>query len=495
MKLIQPARVRFAPSPTGRMHMGSARTALYNYLLAKRTGGQFILRIEDTDFNRYVEGAEQELMDGLRWLGLNWDEGVGVGGPYGPYRQSERKEIYLQYSQELVEKGFAYPCFCSRDRLDLVRKEQIKRKENPHYDGTCRVLSPEEVKRKISSGESHVIRFKTPKEGSITVHDTLRGDIVVENRNINDYILVNSEGWALYHLAAMVDDHLMKITHVIRGSEWLPTFPLHAHIIRAFGWQEPRWIHLSVFLKPSGKGKMSKRDAAEALDTGYSIFVTDLKKLGYVPEGVLNWLLLMGWGIAEGEFMSLDEMVQHFDISKVNPSPAAIDFAKLDFFSGAHIRQLDQINLANRVKPYFENAGFKVDDDLLLRIIPIIRERLVTLDDAIGFAAFFFMDNIDPKVEDLIGKNMTPEESKEVLKKSYLILSSLDEITHAKAEPPMRDLVVESGLKAGQVFGILRMAVTGQQVSPPLFESMEIIGKEKVLQRVENAITLLESAN
>ena len=493
MKPIQPARVRFAPSPTGRMHMGSARTALYNYLLAKRTGGQFILRIEDTDFNRYVEGAEQELRDGLHWLGLDWDEGVGVGGPYGPYHQSERKEIYLEYAQQLIDKGFAYPCFCSKERLDLVRKEQIKRKENTHYDGTCRHLTPEEAQSKITDGKPYVIRFKTPKEGSITVHDTLRGDITVENKNINDYILVNSDGWALYHLAAMVDDHLMKITHVIRGSEWLPTFPLHAHIIRAFGWQEPRWIHLSVFLKPSGKGKMSKRDAAVALDSGYSIFVTDLQKLGYVPEGVLNWLLLMGWGIAEGEFMTLDEMVQNFDITKVNPSPAAIDFTKLDYFSGAHIRQLDQEDLAQRIKPFFVEAGYQVDDDLLLKIVPIIRERLVTLDDALTFAAFFFKDKIEVKFEDLVAKNLSPQESLDVLEKTYAVLTSLDEITLEKAEPPMRDLVEELGLKAGQVFGILRNAVTGQQISPPLFESMEIIGREKVLQRVEDAISILKS--
>ena len=215
-------------------------------------------------------------MEGLRWLGLEWDEGVGVGGPYGPYRQSERKEIYLKYAQELVDKGFAYPCFCTKDRLDQVRKEQINQKANPHYDGHCREIPMDIAKKRIASGELHVIRFKTPREGTITAHDTLRGDIVVENQNINDYVLVNSNGWALYHLAAMVDDHLMKITHVIRGSEWLSTFPLHVHIVRAFGWEEPHWVHLSVFLKPSGKGKMSKRDAAEALDTGYSIFVTDL---------------------------------------------------------------------------------------------------------------------------------------------------------------------------------------------------------------------------
>jgi len=293
MGTINPARVRFAPSPTGRMHLGSARTALYNYLLAKRTGGQFILRIEDTDMNRFVEGSGEELMHGLRWLGLQWDEGLEVGGPYGPYLQSDRKSIYQEYARQLVETGHAYPCFCSRERLESVRLEQMKQKESLHYDGLCRRLTPQESAKKLAGGESHVIRFKTPHEGSIIAHDALRGDIVVENKNIDDYVLVKSDGWALYHLAAMVDDHMMKITHVIRGSEWLSTFPLHVHIVRAFGWDEPEWIHLSIFLKPSGKGKMSKRDAVQALDSGHSIFVTDLEKLGYVPEGVLNWILLI----------------------------------------------------------------------------------------------------------------------------------------------------------------------------------------------------------
>ena len=495
MESIKPARVRFAPSPTGRMHLGSARTALYDYLLAKRTGGQFILRIEDTDFKRFVEGAEEELIQGLRWLGLQWDEGVDVGGPYGPYRQSERKEIYLEYAQKLVDSGHAYPCFCSKEHLDGVRQEQMKRKENLHYDGTCRNLSKEDAAEKISKGESYVIRFKTPREGSIIAHDTLRGDIVVENKNIDDYVLVKTDGWALYHLAAMVDDHLMNITHVIRGSEWLSTFPLHVHIVRAFGWEEPEWVHLSVFLKPSGKGKMSKRDAIDALDSGYSIFVTDLEKLGYTPEGVLNWILLMGWGIAEGEFMGLAEMVQKFDIDHVNPSPAAIDFAKLDHFSGAHIRNLDNDDIAMRIKPFFEKEGYQVDDKKLIQIIPIIRERMVTLDDAIYFAGFFFKENVEPALADLIGKNLSASESKEVLQRSLLILTSLDEITPDLAEPPMRVLVDEMGLKPGQVFGILRSAVTGQSVSPPLFESMEIIGKDKVLERIRMAMDILAEAN
>jgi glutamyl-tRNA synthetase len=431
-------------------------------------------------------------MHGLRWLGLQWDEGLEVGGPYGPYLQSERKEIYQEYAQKLVESGNAYPCFCSRERLEIVRQDHMKQKESLHYDGTCRRLTKAESDQKIAAGESHVIRFKTPQDGSIIAHDALRGDIVVENKNIDDYVLVKSDGWALYHLAAMVDDHLMKITHVIRGAEWLSTFPLHVHIVHAFGWEEPEWVHLSIFLKPSGKGKMSKRDAAEALDSGHSIFVTDLEKLGYIPEGVLNWILLMGWGIAEGEFMSLPEMIQKFDIDRVNPSPAAIDFTKLDFFSGAHIRNLPLQEIANRVKPYFIKEGYQVDDDKLLQIIPIIRERLVTLDDALSFAGFFFLEEVNPQVADLVGKNLTPKESAIVARRSYEILSALDEISPELAEPPMRALVDELGLKAGQVFGILRVAVTGQVVSPPLFESMKIIGKTRILERLKKAMEIME---
>jgi len=349
-----PARVRFAPSPTGHMHLGSARTALFDYLLARQTGGQFVLRIEDTDVKRYVPGAEEELINGLRWLGLDYDEGPDKGGPYGPYRQSERKEIYQEYAQKLIDTDHAFYCFCTPERLARVREEQQKRKEPPHYDGTCRRLSPEEAKARVAAGENHVIRFKTPKEGTTTVVDHLRGEITVENRTLDDYILVKSDGWALYHLAAMVDDHLMKITHVIRGSEWLPTFPLHGLICRAFGWQEPVWIHLSVFLKPSGKGKMSKRESAELIKDGYSIFIKDLRELGYTPEAVVNWISLMGWSYDDHtEYFDLKDLVEKFSIDHLNPSPAAINFTKLDHFNGLHIRALDERDLAQRILPFF----------------------------------------------------------------------------------------------------------------------------------------------
>ena len=307
----KPARVRMAPSPTGHFHLGGARTALFNYLLAKKTGGKFILRLEDTDLKRTVPGAEQEIIDSLHWLGLNYDEGPDIGGPFGPYRQTERRDIYTQHAKMLVESGHAYPCFCTPDRLEKIRQEQQKRKENPHYDGTCRILSPDEAARRVANGEKHVIRFKMPQGGATTAHDLLRGDIVIENKNLDDSVILKTDGLPTYHLAAMVDDHLMKITHVFRGSEWLGTFPLHVNIVRAFGWDEPEWVHLSVFLKPSGKGKMSKRESAEAMKDGYSIFIKDMQDLGFTPEGLLNWMVLMGWGIAEGDVLTLNDMIEN----------------------------------------------------------------------------------------------------------------------------------------------------------------------------------------
>ncbi len=490
--ILGPARVRFAPSPTGRMHLGSARTALYDYLLARRTGGQFILRIEDTDRKRFVPGAEEELIEGLRWLGLHYDEGPDIGGPYGPYRQTEREEIYRQHAWELVERGHAYPCFCSPERLEQVRRAQMQRKENPRYDGTCRQLDPDEARRRVRAGERHVIRFKMPKEGSTTATDLLRGPITVENHTLDDAILLKSDGLPTYHLAAMVDDHLMRITHVIRGAEWLSTFPLHVNVVRAFGWEEPVWVHLSLFLKPSGKGKMSKREAAAVLQDHHSIFITDMKALGFIPEGVLNWIALMGWGVAEDEVMTLDEMVERFDITRLTPSPAAINFAKLDHFNAAHIRRLADDDLAARLKPYFLAAGLPVNDTTLLRIVPLIRERLVTLDDCLPFAGWFFRDDIEPKAEELVARGLTAAQTAQVARRAYQILEALPELTPALAEPPLRQLVADLGLTAGQVFGILRVAVTGQTVSPPLFESMAIVGKEKVLTRIRRAISILE---
>jgi glutamyl-tRNA synthetase len=490
---LNPVRVRFAPSPTGHTHIGSGRTALYNYLLARQTGGSFILRIEDTDQKRYIPGAEKELIDGLTWLGINWDEGPGVGGPHAPYHQSQRKDIYQEYARKLIESGHAYYCFCSPERLEKVRKEQISRKENPRYDGLCRRLDPDVAAARVSRGENHIVRFRIPEKGSVTAHDLIRGDITVDHSALDDHVLVKSDGLALYHLAAMVDDHLMGITHIIRGSEWLSTFPLHVLIVRAFGWQEPKWVHLSVFLKPSGKGKMSKREASMLIQDGHSIFIKDLEALGYIPEGVINWIALMGWSFDDRtELFTMEDLVEKFNLEHLNPSPAAINFTKLDHFNGMHIRKLSNEDLVRRLAPYLTRSGYQHDEVTLYQAIPIIRERLVTLDDVIPVAGFFFKDEIDPDLSDLIGDKLTPAESTNIARKSYDILASLPQITKELAEPPMRRLVEGLNYSAGQVFGILRVAVTGQKVSPPLFETMEIIGKEKVLARIQKAIKLLE---
>jgi glutamyl-tRNA synthetase len=482
---ILPARTRFAPSPTGRVHIGSGRTALYAYLLARQTKGQFLLRLEDTDQKRYIPGSEDEIIQGLKWLGLEWDEGFDIGGPYGPYRQSERRDIYQHHAKMLIESGNAYFCFCTPDRLERVRQEQQKMKAPPHYDGTCRRLDPEDAQKRVAHGEKYVIRFKTPQQGTITVIDEIRGAITVENERIDDYILVKSNGQAVYHLAAMVDDYEMKITHVIRGSEWLATYPLHVHILNSLSLPCPKFYHLSVFLKPTGKGKMSKRESAQLGKDGFSIFITDLEQLGYLPEATLNWIALMGWSFDDHtEFFTMEDLIAKFSMSRLNPAPAAINFTKFDHFNGLHIRNLSPEELAKRIKPFFESTGYLVDDAHLRKIAPIIQERISGLDEAPQMAGFFFKTEVRPQVEDLIGNKMTSRESADVIYKALSILEDIVEFNASTIELQMRNLVEQMNLSPGQVFGILRAAVTGQKVSPPLFESMEIIGREKCVERV-----------
>jgi glutamyl-tRNA synthetase len=337
------------------------------------------------------------------------------------------------------------------------------------------------------------VRFKIPETESVTAHDLIRGDITTKNSALDDHVIVRSDGLALYHLAAMVDDHLMGITHVIRGSEWLPTFPLHVQIIRAFGWHEPQWVHLSVFLKPSGKGKMSKRETTQLINDGHSIFIKDLEGLGYIPEGVVNWIALMGWSYDDRtEFFTMQDLIEKFSLEHLNPSPAAIDFTKFDYFNGIHIRNLSREDLAKRLTPYILRAGYRLDENVLFQTIPIIRERLVTLDDIIPVAGFMFTDTVSPEPTRLVAKGLTPSETADIARKTYHILASLPKLSKDLAEPPIRNFLVESGLKAGQIFGLLRESVTGQKDSPPLFETMEIIGKDKVLERLQKAIELLE---
>jgi glutamyl-tRNA synthetase len=487
-----PARVRFAPSPTGFLHIGSARTALYDYLLARQTGGSFILRIEDTDQKRYQDSAEEDFTNALDWLGLFPDEGPAQGGPHSPYRQSLRKDLYRDHAEQLINNGDAFYCFCSSEQLNLVREEQIKRNETPHYDGSCRNLSREEAAERIQAGDSHVIRLKVPKSGNTTVTDFLRGEITVENSTLDDMVLIKSNGFAVYHLAAIVDDYLMAITHVIRGSEWLPTFPIHALIYRAFGWKEPYWVHLSVLLKPDGKGKMSKRDTQLAQDQGLPIFTKDMEELGYIPESVINWIALMGWSYDDKtEFFTIEDLIKKFSLEKLNPSPAAINFSKLDHFNGLHIRNLAIEDFAARIKPWFEKAGFTVDDNKLLQIAAVIQIRTKKLTEVVGMAGFFFQENVDLTLDRIISDKLTISQAAEAAQKIKDLFLKLPEITGDTAEQPLRDIASDLELKAGQVFGLLREILTGQKISPPIFDIIPILGKDLVIQRLDLAIEIL----
>ncbi len=495
MSNVIPARVRFAPSPTGYLHIGGARTALYNYLLAKQTGGQFILRIEDTDQARFVSDAIEEQKNSLRWLGIVWNEGPDVGGSYGPYVQSQRAEIHRQHAEQLIEEGKAYYCFCTKDRLDAVRREQQILKNQTRYDGHCRDIPLDEAKKRKASGESCVVRFKVPLDGKTTAHDEIRGDITVDNSTLDDFIILKSDGTSLYHLAAMVDDHLMGITHVIRGTEWLSSLPKHSLLIRAFNWQEPKWVHLSIFLKPSGKGKMSKRESANLkAEEGHSTFVRDMEELGYLPEAVLNWIVLMGWSLDDKtDLLTLEEMIDGFTLDRLNPSAAAVNFDKLDHFNGVYIRKLAPESFVKHIKPFFDRANINASEERLRHIAPLLQERMTTLDESVDLAAFFFRDNVTYDSAQLIPKGMTASAALAALQKTRTLFESLNNLNHSTTEPPMRQLATDLNLKPGQLFGILRIAITGQQVSPPLFQTIELLERKVVFERIEQAEKTLKT--
>jgi glutamyl-tRNA synthetase len=475
------------------MHIGSARTALYNYLLARQTEGSFILRIEDTDQKRYQDQAEQDIKDALIWMGIEPDEDPDHGGPFAPYRQSQRTQIYREIAEELIDKDQAYYCFCRPERLDELREQQQKNNQTPHYDGTCRLLEISEAAERAAQGESHVIRFKSPQEGTTTAVDALRGAITVENSTLDDMILIKSSGQAVYHLAAITDDQLMGITHVFRGSEWLPTFPIHVLIYRAMGWEEPIWVHLSVLLNPDGKGKMSKRDEELAREQGYPIFIKDMEELGYIPEAVINWIALMGWSYDDKtEFFTLDQLVEKFSVEKLNPSPAAINFSKLDHFNGMHIRELAVEDFAWRIKPWFENAGLEVKEEILVPVAAALQTRTKKLTEVVEMGGFFFKDEVELALDRVVSDKLSSSQAAEATSGILALFQGLNEITQESAETGLRELASQMELKAGQVFGLLREALAGQKVSPPIFDIITILGPELVFERVEKMKEALE---
>lgn len=489
----KPVRVRFAPSPTGYLHVGGARTALYNWLFARHNGGTFVLRIEDTDRTRYVEDAEEDIVAGLRWLGLDWDEGPDVGGDYGPYRQSQRLHLYREYAERLLTAGHAYKCFCTAERLAQLRREQRKRGDRHiGYDRHCRNLTPSEVAEREREGLRSVIRLKVPLEGQTLFTDVLRGTTTVDNSTLEDIILIKSDGFPTYHMANVVDDHLMGITHIMRGDEWLSSCPIHIILYRAFGWEPPIYIHLPLILDPTGKGKMSKRKTVGPGGREYLVLVRDFRAAGYLPEALINFIARVGWSYDDRtELFTRQDLIASFSLEGLNASPARFDYDKLEWMNGVYIRQLDVDDLAERVLPFYRAAGLDADLETVRKIVPIIRERIKTLRDVIQWSGFFFRDDLDLDPKVLIGKKMDAASSLDALRRARELVAGIEPFTPEALEQPLRGLAEQLGIKAGSLFGIIRGAVTGQRVSPPLFETMSILGRERTCRRMDKGIAVL----
>jgi glutamyl-tRNA synthetase len=490
-------RVRFAPSPTGLLHVGGARTALFNWLLAHgqapREGkrGAFLLRIEDTDRNRLVEGAEEGILDILRWFGLEWDEGPDIGGPRGPYRQSERTALYREHAERLLETGHAYRCFCTPERLQQVRAEQIANKEAPGYDRFCRDLTADQVDANLAAGMPFVVRFRMPLEGETPVHDELRGEMVFQNANLEDLVLLKSDGFPTYHLANVVDDRRMAISHILRGEEWIPTAPVHVRLYDAFGWEPPRFAHMPLILAPGG-GKLSKRHGSTAME--------EFRAQGYLPEALMNYLALLGWSFdGTTEIFSRDDLLERFTLERVNPSPGTFDYAKLRWFNQQyinHILTLDDLTL--RVMPFVAEAGmigpgpFGAEHPDFARVreaVALLKDRIETLAEAPNLLSYFLEPGLEPYDPALlVPKKGTREDALAALEAVARVLPEVDLDDEAAAEARFRALAEELGLKAGNLFMPIRVAATGRTQSPGLFETLRVIGAERVRSRVDEAI-------
>ena len=488
-------RVRFAPSPTGYLHIGGARTALFNWLFARHHDGKLILRIEDTDQKRTIAGAMEEQMASLRWLGIEWDEGPDVGGDYGPYIQSQRTDLYQKYAQQLLDLGMAYKCFATPAELKQMREEQKAKGLPLGYDRRYRDTPTEEVARLEEEGRSYVIRFKMPLDGETVLPDQVRGDIVYPNKQLTDLVLLKADGFPTYHLANVVDDHLMEITHIMRADEWINTGPLHIHIYRAFGWDHPVYAHLPVVLSPSGKGKLSKRDQAFADgSTNVLVQVREYKAAGFLPEAVVNFISNVGWSFGDDtEMYTTEESIPRFDINGINPSPTKLPFTKLEWLNGQYIQQMSDLELAKALKPYLEDAGYEVNLETLLIVAPSINVRLKQLTDAVEKLAFLFKDELDPvTLADVTHKQMPAESALPAYKAVRDFVAATDDYAVDNIADHLRAIGEKATAngKAGPFLGSLRHGLTGQKVSPPLFESMAALGRERVLARMDEIIGL-----
>ena len=482
-------RVRFAPSPTGGPHLGNIRTALFNWLLARATGGSFMVRIEDTDQARKVEGAVDEILAALRWLGVQWDEGPDVGGSYAPYYQSQRLDRYHAAARMLVAAGKAYPCYCTPERLRQMRDEQTRSKRNIGYDRSCRGLTPEQRAHMENGGGPSVVRFAMPVDGSTSLDDIVRGRVSFENALVDDFVLLKSDGFPTYHLANVVDDHEMEISHVLRAEEWLSSAPRHMRLYEAFGWNPPLFAHLPIILAPD-RSKLSKRHGATA--------VTEYREMGYLPQAMVNFLALLGWSLDDRtEVFSAAELIGAFSLERVSRSPAVFDADKLTWLNGHYIRNLSHSELAHALLDFWhsyppDEFPAPEDLDLLTHIAPLIQERLKTLRDAAPLVQFFFR-KVDYDPADLVQKRMDEPGTLTALEKARAALEALPSHDTASIEGVLRPLASELGLKTGQLLGALRVATTGLKVAPPLFETMEVLGRDRTLTAIDEALDRLSA--
>ena len=479
-------RLRFAPSPTGYLHIGGLRTALYNYLYAKQNGGKFLLRIEDTDRTRYVEGAIENLIHELKWAGVEADEGVCLDengkitevGECGPYIQSERVEkgIYNKYAEELIEKGYAYYCFCSKERLDDVKNQQKADGKIPRYDGLCRGVSIEDAKKRIANGESYVIRLKLPENRDIVFEDVIKGRITINTNDMDDQVLIKADGFPTYHFAVVVDDHLMGITHIVRGDEWISSTPKHIYLYEALGFEKPIFVHLPTVLNKSGK-KLSKRNDDASVE--------DFRLKGYLPEALINYLALVGWSPESNEeILSLDEMVKQFSFDRVSKSGGVFDVDKLDWVNAQYIRKMEVSELAKLVKPYLVKAGF-IKEDICEKRLELItktfQESISRLPEIIEQSRFLFEDvAVEPDA-----LKMRNVEHIEILKeKMKEELSQIEEMDEETAKGFMKKVQKASGFKGKDLYMPVRALLTGQVHGPELSNILEILGKGEILRRL-----------
>lgn len=482
-------RVRYAPSPTGKPHLGNLRTALFDWLFARSLGGEFIVREEDTDQTRKIDEAMDLQKLSLNWLGLDWDEGLGKDGKYGPYIQSQRLDFYKKTVQALLETNKAYKCYCSSERLEKLRADQKNAKASKlGYDRHCRNI--EQDSSTNVSGKSYVIRFAMPSAGVSSIDDAVRGYIEFPNEAVDDFVLMKTDGFPTYHLASVVDDHYMDISHVFRGEEWLPSVPRHIQLYKSLDWIPPIYAHLPYILAPD-KSKLSKRHGATS--------VLEYKEKGYIPDAMVNFLSLLGWSLdGETEIIAREDIINHFSIDRVNDSGAVFDIGKLDWMNGHYLRTMDAEKLAGCLYKYWDDYSPKEFDripsmDETKEIIILIQERIKTLKDAAPFIAFLFKDEITYTSNQLIQKGLDLEKTKEILNHAVELLNNIDDFWEDNIEDSLRTFAKENNIKLGHFLGSIRFAITAQDASPQLFKSIEILGKDLTLSRLDQAIQILSS--